>query len=60
MKASAAGRRFQDQSWNGLVALIVAAVGKSETTPRERIEAATALEDGHDVLIAGVRIYPER
>lgn len=60
MRASAAGRRFQDESWNGLVALIVAAVGKSKTTARERIDAATALEDGHDIVLAGVRIHPER
>lgn len=60
MKASAAGQRFQSESWNGLVSLVVAAVGKGKTTARERIEAASALESGHDVLIAGVRIHPER
>lgn len=60
MRASAAGQRFQSESWNGLVSLVVAAVGKSKTTWEERIAAASALEDGEDVLIAGVRIHPER
>jgi predicted metal-dependent hydrolase len=60
MRASAAGRRFQSESWNGLVSLIVAAVGKSKTTAQERIDAASALEEGRDVTIAGVLIHPQR
>lgn len=60
MRASVAGQRFQSESWNGLVSLVVAAVGKKKTTVEERIQAASALEEGRDALIAGVRIHPER
>lgn len=60
MKASAGGRRFQSKSWNGLVSLVVAAVGKEETTAQERINAADALALGRDVNIAGVLIQPDR
>lgn len=60
MKASAAGRRFQSESWNGVVSLIVAAVGREKTTAQQRTKAAADLEGGKDVILAGVRIHPER
>lgn len=60
VRASAAGRRFQSESWNGVVSLVVATVGTEDTTTEERTQAASELEDGRDVVIAGVRIHPER
>ena len=58
-KATAAGRTFEDVSWNGLVARI-ASVYRLSTTPRERVEAAGALASGQSVTLSGVRITPER
>lgn len=59
MKASVNGREFEDVSYNGLVAKIVAAVGKHRPPAQERINAARAMERGHSVVIAGVLIKPE-
>ncbi len=58
-KATAAGRTFEDKSWNGLVSRIVAA-NHISTTPRERVEVAGALSEGQAVTLGGIRITPER
>jgi hypothetical protein len=58
-KATAAGRTFEDKSWNGIVSRIAAA-NRLSTTPRERVEAAGALADGQTVTLGGVRIIPAR
>lgn len=59
MRASVAGRRFESESWNGLVSLAVASAGRRESTPQERIDAAEELSKGNDALVAGIRIHPE-
>lgn len=51
MKAEAAGRVFEDRSWNGVVSRIVATYNLS-TSAGERTSAARWLEDGEDVLLA--------
>lgn len=60
MRASVAGRRFESQSWNGVVSLAVASAGRKASTAQERIDAAEKLAQGQDAQVAGIRIHPER
>lgn len=59
MIASVAGTRFESESWNGVVSLAVASAGRKKSTAHERIDAAEALSQGQDALVAGIRIHPE-
>lgn len=58
MKATAGKRTFESDSWNGVVSLVMAAAGR-KTSAHDRIQAASALEDGHSTVLAGVLIKPE-
>ncbi len=56
-KITANGREIDDPSWNGAVSRALA--NTTGTTAHERIEAAQALADGHDVRLAGVKMEPK-
>lgn len=58
MKANVGHRTYESNSWNGVVSLAMAAAGV-KTTAYDRIQAASALEDGHSTVIGGVLIKPE-